>query len=73
MKKQHNVVYKIDDLIAKYPGPITNVEICKSIDKYLYDNNAEDPTNLNIKKTLKERKDYIMMMPDARNLLKDAY
>ena len=72
MKKVKNgniAHYSEEHLLKEYPGEISNKELLKNFDKYLRDNDPNDPTNFVIKSKYKENQDYKLLPKEAWQLL----
>lgn len=55
IKRGHQVKYQPEILEKENPGRITNEVLLKDFNKYLRDDNPEDPTNFVIKTKARER------------------
>ena len=61
--------YNPDDLFADFPGPITNDKVLKSPDKYLRDDDPNDPTNFVIKSKASSYMDYKLVPKECWEIL----
>jgi hypothetical protein len=61
VKRGYKYEYTIEHFERENPGRITNERLLKKFDKYLRDDNPEDPTNFVLKSKLREGIDYKLM------------
>ena len=65
--------YTLDYLEFEFPGKITNENLLKSFDKYLRDDNINDPTNFIIKTKVRENYEFKLLPKDCWKSLMEKY
>ena len=65
--------YSAEHLAQSFPGRVTNEKLLKSFDKYLRDDNQDDPTNFAIKNKLRERYEYHLIPKSVWEMFKNKY